>query len=454
MNSPKGFDILPNELLTQILFYAGAIDNEPPTATNYKADDHVEFVSTLEHPWRKLSQVSKKWKEIVMPMLVENSCVSLVTSGKKARVSRALLQLLKNRPKLSEDAISEILADLDGAQKMTVEYLVDDLIELDTDFLPSLRRGENQLGWIIFLHNKVEAFLHFIVRHGHQKHVKSLTIYSSLIISQNSYLRESLFKKEVRLLWKRIFKVIKPARFTVNATPSQMMDLTNSMVETSDTWAFGVLYHFLEFRLETDKETESETRTREKLEESLENCLLDLHQRRPWTHMTYNEGTMIRGYSHYEWQEKIPPRNLPNLLENIAMSQRFSETPKIRSCNYISYFPYSEHVNAVMKSLCKLKSLKHIEVNLADADMISDPEMLGKGQSADCWLEWELSYKAIIKEFLNNAGAGLTFESHDRQTTSLKNNVITEMELFAPCMRREGAHLRWIKVETMTSMAQ
>lgn len=450
MDSPKGIDILPNELLTQILSYAGALDNEPPTALNYKADDPLEFVSTLEHPWRTLSQVCKKWKEVVMPMLVENSCISLVTSGKQARVSRALLQLLKNRLKLSEGTM---LADLDGAGKMTTEYLEDDLIELDTDFLPSLRRAEKQLAWIIFLHHKVEAFLHFIVRHGLQRYVKGLTIHSFLIIPQNSYLRESLFKKEVRLMWKRIFKVIKPARLTVNATPAQMMDLTNSRVETFDTWAFSVLYHFLEFRLETDKETETEMRTREKLEERLETGLLDLHQRRPWTRMIYNEGTMIRGYSHYEWQEKIPPRNLPNLLENIAMSQRFSETPRIRSCNYISYFPYSEHVKTVMKSLSKLKGLTHIEVSLADADIISDPEMLGKGESTDCWLEWELSYKAIIKELLNNAGAGLIFESHDRQTTSLKNNVIAEMESFAPCMRREGAHLRWIKVETMTSTA-
>jgi len=232
-----------------------------------------------------------------------------------------------------------------------------------------------------------------------------------------------------------------------------MMYLTNSRLETFDAWAFNVLYHFLEFRLETDKETRNETQTREKLEERLENDLLDLHQRRPWTHMTYNEATMIRGFSHYEWQEKIPPQNLQNLLENVATSQRFSETPRIRSCSYISYFPYSEHVKAVMKSLSKLKSLKYIEVSLADVDMISDPDMLGKGQSADCWLEWELSYKAIISELLNNAEAGLIFESHDGQTTSLKNNVIAEMESFAPYMVREGAHLRWIKTETMTSTA-
>ncbi len=451
MDSPKGFDTLPNELLTQILSYAGALDNEPPSALNYKADFPLAFVPTLEHPWRKLSQVSKRWKKIALPMLVENSCVSLVTSRKQARVSRELLLLLKNRLKLSEAAIPRILADLDGAQKTTVGY---DRIELDTNFLGRLRRGENQLAWIVSLHHKVDAFLRFIVRHSLQEHVKGLTIHSFPIAPQNSNVRESLFKKEVRLMWKRIFNVIKPARLTVIATPAQMMELTNSRVDTLDTWAFSVMYHFLEFRLQTDKETESETLAREKLEERLENGLLDIHRRRPWTHMTYNEGTMIRGYSHYEWQEKIFPRNLPHLLENIAMSQRFSETPRISSCSYISYFPYSEHVKAVMKSLSKLKGLTRIEVSLADADMMSDPEMLGKGQSTDCWLEWESSYKAIIRELLNNAGAGLIFESHDRQTTSLKTNVMEEMESFAsPCMRREGVHLQWRKVETTTSAA-
>jgi len=454
MDSAKGFDALPNELLTQILSYAGALDNEPPTASTYKADvNRLEFVSTLEHPWRKFSQVSKRWKEIVLPMLVKSSCISLDTILRgHARVSTALMLLLKNQPHL-KGFIQGALDDHDDAQKTTVGYLEDDLIELDMSFQRSLHQRENWLLWIIFLHHKVEAFLHFIVCHGLQKYVKGLTVQSNSSLYRNPNSGESLLKKEVQLMWKRLFKVIKPTRLTVIATPFRMMDLANNKVETLDTWAFNTPYHFLELRLDTDKETESETRTREKLEGRLENGLLDLYQRRPWTHMIYNEGTMISGYSCYEWQEKIPPRNLPNLLENIILGHRFSKSPKLRSFSYISYFPYSEHVKAVAKSLSKLKDLKRIEVSLANVDIISDPEKLGKGQIADCWLEWELSYKTIIEELLNNGGAGLVFESHDRQTTTLKTNVITEMESLAPYMRREGTHLRWIKTEVTASTA-
>src|SRR5215469_12617825 len=177
MDSSKGFDTLPNELLTQILSYTRVLDNEPPTALNYKGGDRIEFVLPwTTHPLRKLSQVSKRWKGIALPMLVENSCLSLVKSRKRVRVSGDLLLLLKNRIKLSEGAIPRSLVDLCGAQKTTVEYLEDDLIELDIDFLPSLRRGNKYLSWIIFLHHEVEAFLHFVTRHGLQKYVKGLTI--------------------------------------------------------------------------------------------------------------------------------------------------------------------------------------------------------------------------------------------------------------------------------------
>lgn len=452
MDSIKSITALPNELLIQIISYAGVLEKPPPTALTYKGEEHLNFTPTLQHPLRILGNVCQKWREIALPMLVEDCCVSLTVQkeyypGRHLHVSMALMLLLKTRRDLigHKSYIQRVLDRHDEKKTANGGFVEDMLVEVDGGFLDALPRGERHLRWIVSLHSETEALINLINRHNLHQYIKTLTIHTEQAMANRPNYVESLIKKEVRLLWKRIFRAIKPDRITIAAPPTTMVDLANSKEATFDTWAFGMRYHFLEFSLDPSKESEDERTTREDYERRTSNALPALHQRRPWTSMTYNEGTMIRGYSHYEWQEKVPPKLLPHLLENICITQRFSESPKIRSLTYVSYFPYSEHVKHVMIAASKVPSLRCVGVRFADTDIISDPEKLGKGQSADCWTEWEGSYKSVVREGLGHLGDGAVFESFDDRGLEVVMSVAKEIEELVLGMKRDGETLRWVK---------
>lgn len=450
----KSINDLPNELLIQVISYAGTLDKPPPTASTYKGEEQVDFTPTLQHPLRFIGNVCKRWREIAFPMLVENCCLSLTIQkeyyqgSNRLHVSTALMLLLKTRRDLigHKSLIQHILDRHDDTNSTNGgTYVEDTLVSLDGTFLDGLPRGERHLRWIVSLHSDAEELVSFIIRHNLQRHVKALTIHSETAMPNRPTFVESLIKKEVRLLWKRIFKAIKPDRITVVAPPTTMVDLANSKEATFDTWAFGMRYHVLEFELDPSRESAKERAERQDFERRTENALPPLHQRRPWTRMVYNEGTMIRGYSHYEWQEKVPPKLLPHLLESVCITQRFNHSPRIRDFCYISYFPYSDHVRHVMVAASKVPSLRHVKVRFADTEIISNPEMLGKGQSADCWTEWDASYRAVTTEALEHMGEGATFESCDNLNPEVMMSIVDGMVELAPYMKRDSERLRWTK---------
>jgi len=453
MDEAKGLSALPNELLFQIISYAGTLDKPPPTALTYKGEEHVKFTPTLQHPLKAIGSVCKRWQQIALPMLVRDSCVSLrvqrefYPSRRFLHVCMGLMLVLKTRRDLigHKSFIQRILDRYDEGRKPSEAYVEDTLVKLDGSFLDALPRGERHLRWIVSMHSETEALLQFISQHNLQHYVRTLSIHAEQTMQNRPYHVESRINKELCLLWKRIFRTIKPTSITIVAPPTTMVDLGSSKEETFDTWAFEMRYHFLEFRLAREEETDSDRIKREDYERRIDNAMLPLHQRRPWTHLTYNEGTMIRGYSHYEWQEKEPPKLLRGILNSICSSQRFSHIPQIRSFAYISYFPYSEHVRNVMISLSNLQSLRHVAVRFADTDIISDPEKLGKGQSADCWQEWDLSYRAVAGSAMWFSKPGTTFESYDSQNPEVMTTIVDNVSAIAPYMRRDGTQLRWIK---------
>ena len=73
MNS-SGLHALPNELLIQI---ATHLDIEPPSVNKFAHEPSTELTSSDSTPLKNLSQVSWRWRKVVIPILFQYTRVVL-----------------------------------------------------------------------------------------------------------------------------------------------------------------------------------------------------------------------------------------------------------------------------------------------------------------------------------------------------------------------------------------
>jgi hypothetical protein len=459
MGLKNKLDALPDELLIPIITYAGILDVQPPTSLTYKGEEAVHFTPTLRHPWKVISTVCRRWQEIALPLLAQDCCISVPTRRQEPRksplVSKPLIILLKSIANIYKNPSYH-----DTMRTISGDFKGDALVKLEGEDGLLTNVPHRQMS--IDLHSEAEALLAFIKRCSLARYVKTLTIHVEEVLRPFIDIHNgSPITQEMQLLWKRIFDVIDPSSITLVAAPTTMLFLVTAAGETyRHEWVFNIPYHFLEFHRDgsSSRGTEVEARRQDVDDVSkAANKLFPLHEQRPWTHLIYNEGSMIRGYSHYEWQEKRPQKLLVALLRAIHISQSRVRSPPIHSLTYISYFPYSEHVRLVANIASQIPTMAKIAVRFADTDIISNPEMLGKGQAADCWTEWAQSTRAVVREFLSkDRSRSLSFESYDEQSEEIVMLVEEEMDRWQANLwgkpemkdwrhwvKRDGRALRW-----------
>lgn len=141
-------------------------------------------------------------------------------------------------------------------------------------------------------------YLQFVKESNLQTKIDSLVVYTEhSIASQRQNVEETRIIRATASLWKTIFGCFSPPRLVISAPPSTMASLASSIEDSDDTWAFEMPLHYLCFSREAANSTPVSPSTKSPSYSSS----AFVSEIQPWTHLAYNEGTMLTGYAHYEW---------------------------------------------------------------------------------------------------------------------------------------------------------
>lgn len=273
-----------------------------------------------------------------------------------------------------------------------------------------------------------------------QTEIKSLVLQTDQEMTPHpTAIEQTIILHQVSLLWKMFLNTFRLGRLVIATPPSTMAALTCTR-DSPESWTFEMPLHYLCFSLDawntkgirgnspTSRPSSSDSNTSSASQKRVQ---ARPHNLRPWTQIIYNEGTMLPGYAHYEWNFNNPPLILPTLLNFIHRECNFmrrerecERSPMMNLLTYISNFPFAQHVKEISQELAHFKDLKKLKIKFAEMEYLDDGHSrLGRGQMSDVWKEWEDSYKNIIKHFLKPAQAGTSVECLDTVHTRLFEDV-------------------------------
>jgi hypothetical protein len=459
---------LPAELIVQIFSAVADFDAPSPSAEKFCDEPSPELTRCTNKPMKVLSLVCHRWRDIMLPELFRYSRVSLNCDSQWLSLSTELAQHLQgDRSVQATKLISEIQAT---QSHLLITEMPFKYIAPGDEYMQKLPC--NHYHWVPSSRGNVDAFLQFIEKYELTSNVKSLVVYTEQEMERyREDIEEVLAVREIATMWRNVFHCIDPERVVIAAPPSTLAALASSREDSMDTWAFEMTLHYLCFstispyehlfpessRPSSSTSTPSGSRSTPPSPTSIvksPTCILNM---RRWRDIAYNEGTMIKGYSHYEYQWKCPPRILPVILLWLSKEPAISpQTPQILSVQYTSLFPYTEHVNTIARILSCLPSLRYFDVKLASTKLLDDKIIVGRAQMSDVWSNWKDAYRCIWSSLLRTAHVGTIFRSRDVEegahlAISIQKRLLTEEleqtaigQRHVPILRRDGD--MWVRV--------
>jgi hypothetical protein len=421
------FTKLPNELLLQVFGYIADLNGDPPSMLRFTFEPSLELTRSAIQPLKTLSLVCQRWRHILLANVFRHARVTLMRRPCWVCLCTPLetkfeSKGIQGRSHHSNCPIKGIHASVESSPDRAKtskypEYPID---------LEHVESDENRqfMHWPPAMRSEVDAFIAFARRKELLLEIKSLVLQTDQeLTTRLTGAEETIIVREIGFLWKTFLATFNLSRLVIVAPPSTMAALTSSR-DSPDTWAFEMPLHYLSFSTEDQggKDTglipsrtgPSDFGTAAISQENPRRQVhASPHNLHPWRKMAYNEGTMLPGYAHYEWQTKLPPRILPCLLNFMSRESKLDRSPKLQSFEYISNFPYSYHIEDVMGELNHFHGIRLLKVKLAELDYLDDNSQIGKGLRSDVWKEWEDSYKKVVTHFIKGAETGTVFEIVD-----------------------------------------
>lgn len=291
-------------------------------------------------------------------------------------------------------------------------------------------KGVPHILWFPHLPKSFQGFIRFTKQYDLKNYIKSIVVHSETEYKlRHVATADAPLARAVREIWEAIFSNLDPTRMVVAAPPSTLSGLLDTQMLSTDAWAFDMKMHYIEFA-QRDPQRSSH---RNKECRQWDNALV---HRKPWTHLNYNEGSSITAYSTYEYHLKQSPKML--YLTLLRLAKEVSNCCNITSFSFIGVFPFSTNMNAVVRALQKISTLREIQFQLApgpENDLLSTPRRLGRAQSADLWLEWNGCYSSIAGLLgTHELGDGAKFVSKDCG----EKEVAKEVEEYIESLQKRG----------------
>jgi hypothetical protein len=419
---------LPNELLIQIASY---LDTEAPSITRFACEPSAHLTGCDSTPLKFLSLVSWRWRKFTLPILFRCSRIALDKESQWVPIDARLVDSMQTQlTKLSNHELiifHKMRSKFKSSSIFAYGESFDDLlinlcrVQEGDDFLKSVPR----ILWLPHLPSAFDAFKMFITRYDLKKHVKSVVVHTDKEYELRHVSTADVpLARAVTDLWSAVYDILDPTRMVVAAPPATLAALLDTQVMSGDTWAFDMKMHYMEL-------LQPEPRRIEHMKSDCRPWNSALIHRRPWSHLSYNEGSSIPAYSTYEYHLKQSPKMLYLIL--VRLAREVQPCCNITSFSFTGVFPFVTNVTAIVRALHKIPNLERIAFQLApgpESNSLEDPARMGRAQRSDFWLEWNDSYK-VLASYLDifDFADGAQFQSHDCGNKELAQDVSGYIEL-------------------------
>jgi len=400
-----GITDLPTELLAGILYF---IDGPAPSDARLRDQPLEGFLKSDAKDLKAASLVCRRWRAASLSILFRHVLWSvdrwdLFLAGQEGDVASAvpLFSFLRDNR-------------LGGAVR-TVTMLV----------------GDSSLG---FYNSRAPGPSTSVGRRAEKAGWAEQAGWLGLRMAPGSDQESATYGEDNNWLWRLVFGVVDPLRFTIVASPRMLTSLMSRMLFVGDAWGFRVPYHILslsrrdrhpsalalpsETASDKGKEAEKEEASADVLDPgrsaasapcasptSSKRVPCDLFTIRPWTALLLNEGSSTPIYRTYEFFHKVPPSILGALLGAEAFpNDKPLMPPSVRQMDYIGIFPLSNHVNTLVLHLPRIDKL-FIQL-VPQNEILDDAEEMRLVARQDLWMERNTSYSLLMREMLQFPQSG------------------------------------------------
>lgn len=433
----NGLLALPNELLIQIATHLAI---GAPSVNKFSHEPSSELTNSDSTPLKNLSQVSWRWRKIVVPILFTYARVTLDTNRQWVPLDARLIESMQGQLSTLSNHEFMIYTKMRSKFKSSSAFAFDQSFDDILINLCRIQEGDEFLQssptilWLPHLRKSFSDFVRFISQYKLKQHIKSIVVHSDIEYElRHVSTADAPLARAVTEIWSQVFSCLEPTRVVVAAPPSTLAGLLDTQMLSSDAWAFDMKMHYVELLQASPL----------RLDHMSSRCRpwnTALIHRRPWTHLAYNEGSSITAYSTYEYHLKQSPKMLYLILMRLA--KEAEPCCNITSFSFTGVFPFATNVTGIIRALHRIPTLRNITFRLApgpENNLLSEPGRLGRAQSGDFWLEWTESYK-VIASYLGvfDFDDGAEFRSGDCTSATLTRDVEEIVEL----LKHRGAGWR------------
>jgi len=405
----RGIEALPPEILANVFAF---LDSPAPSDTRLHDQPNIDMLHRDERDLKNASIVSKKWRAQALPFLFRHAVFHL-------------------------DRWDLLLAESDPASAIALpglKFIVKN----------SLARAVRSL--TIFVSDSMSGFYSLRTRSASRSESDRITSGSlarhragnihGLRMADGSMSKARTYSEDNNSLWRAIFDVVDPLRFTLIASPDLLASLLSRMLCVADAWCFDAPFHVLSMSRQDRKRgdiaviTGSEASGSGKDQNAMEvettafsqtstdwpdwphpndssstsaikrkRIPCDLFTIRPWSSLLLNEGSFLKVYTLVDFFDKRPPSILDALLGAGEFPNNQPLIPQhIRTFEYVGIFPLQTHVHRLVESLPPVDRffLQLVPRN----DILNDQVAMHRVDPQDLWGERNTTYSLIINMLL------------------------------------------------------
>lgn len=444
MEDPPLIESLPPEILAHIFHF---LDHPAPSDEQLHDQPHADMLRRPDDCILKsISLVSKRWRATVLPPLFRHVVWYLDR-----------FDLMKVEEQQQSTAAIPVLPFL--VDNNLTSY-VKSFTLVVTSASSSPRGGSNSSSSSSSSssNNNTSADVGLYRRGDGSGHYGYLP--TPLSPHSSSGARDLVFNEDTNWLWKLIFDVVDPLRFTIIASPCVLASLLARMLFLGDAWSFDQSHHVLSLSREDDSRRPRRIRERNEdappdttrlqplssprpsssassnsssLARPAKRIPCDLltlpasSPAHPWTALLLNEGSSTRVYKTYEYFHKRPPSILGALLGVEEFPNDLALLPPtITDLSYVGIFPLASHFHTLVQHLPPLRRL-FVQL-VPQNDILQDRKEMEHLDMDDLWLERNRSYQEIMPRLFGGdwniealPHGGLAVHDHGHVLTDVGN---------------------------------